>query len=80
MKFSASSESLLKQTTDLLVLPVFQEGDGAGIPQEIRDLDKTLNGVIKIHAQREEFTGKKDTSFLVQTDKNIQNILVVGLG
>ena len=60
--------------TDLLVMFFFEN------EIETRDTDKTTAGIIKSAFQQKEFTGKINQSILIRNNKNINKILLIGLG
>ena len=71
MKMIASFSEL---KTDLLVMFFFEN------EIETRDTDKTTAGIIKSAFQQKEFTGKINQSILIRNNKNINKILLIGLG
>ena len=60
--------------TDLLVMFFFEN------EIETRGTDKTTAGIIKSAFQQKEFTGKINQSILIRNNKNINKILLIGLG
>ena len=71
MKMIASFSEL---KTDLLVMFFFEN------EIETRGTDKTTAGIIKSAFQQKEFTGKINQSILIRNNKNINKILLIGLG
>jgi leucyl aminopeptidase len=70
MTFSVSSKPLSAQNADLLLLPVFE-----GEP-----VSSDIQGLVEKRMKREGFTGKKNTTLLVQTQTEVQNIVLIGMG
>ena len=67
-------KSFSELKTDLLVMFFFEN------EIETRDTDKTTAGIIKSAFQQKEFTGKINQSILIRNNKNINKILLIGLG
>ena len=67
-------KSFSELKTDLLVMFFFEN------ESETRNTDKTTAGIIKSAFQNKEFTGKINQSILIRNNKNINKILLIGLG
>lgn len=77
MKFLLKPTDPEKLETDVLVVFCFEDG-----LNELSRLDQKLAGLLKISAQKENFTGKEKQQMVISSKENLAayKLLVVGLG
>lgn len=73
MKISTTTNQLSSLKADVLVMPVFESST-------IASIDKNIAALVQGRVKWEEFSGKKNTSVIVQTPTDLPNIYLIGLG
>ncbi len=80
MKISVKSGAAEKESTDVIVISLFE--NTKKIPSELSSLDKASGGFISNLLQNKDFTGKLNETVMIPTYKKAipKRILLVGLG
>ena len=80
MKISVKSGAAEKESTDVIVISLFE--NTKKIPSELSSLDKASGGFISNLLQNKDFTGKLNETIMIPTYKKAipKRILLVGLG
>lgn len=80
MKISVKSGAAEKESTDIIVISLFE--NTKKIPSELSSLDKASGGFISNLLQNKDFTGKLNETVMIPTYKKAipKRILLVGLG
>ena len=85
MKIALKSGKPLDASTDLLILPVFafeRKKKGGDLPAVIAQVDRAMGKVLPDLLKREDFSGKRDQSLVVETYGKLKStkIAFFGLG
>src|SRR3990167_932795 len=80
MKISVKSGAAEKESTDVIVISLFE--NVRKIPSELNPFDKASGGTISNLLRSRDFTGKLNETIMIPTYKNVipKRILLVGLG